>query len=78
MSDEPLMDTEDVARYLKVHVKTVMNLVNRGELIASKVGRHWRYRKRDVDAYLEQRQNRPRNESVLSDTRHEYEADTSK
>ena len=62
MSEEALMDTEEVARYLKVHAKTVISLVERGELIASKVGRHWRYRRSDVDAYLEKRQNRPRQE----------------
>lgn len=60
MSDEVLMDTEEVARYLKVHVKTVTNLIERGELLASKVGRHWRFRKSDVDAYLERRLSRPR------------------
>ena len=60
MTEESLMNTEQVAHYLNVHVKTVMNLLARGELIASKVGRHWRFRKSDVDAYLERHQNRPR------------------
>ncbi len=59
MPEEQLMDTEQVAAYLKVHVKTVTNMVDRGELKAYKVGRHWRYRKSDVDAYLEARQNTP-------------------
>ncbi len=66
MIEEPLMDTEEVARYLKVHVKTVMNLVERGELRASKIGRHWRYRKRDVDEYFESKLNKPRTEDKPS------------
>jgi excisionase family DNA binding protein len=66
MVEEPLMDTEEVARYLKVHVKTVMNLVERGDLRASKIGRHWRFRKSDVDEYFESRLNKPRTENKPS------------
>jgi excisionase family DNA binding protein len=56
MSDEKLMETDDVARYLSVHRKTVINLVERGELKGYRVGRNWRFRKSDVDAYLERQQ----------------------
>ncbi len=54
------MDTAEVARYLKMHAKTVVSMVERGELKAYKVGRHWRYRKSDIDEYLEQRRNIPK------------------
>ena len=57
MNEERLMDTEEVARYLGVHLKTVMNLIESKQLKASKVGRVWRLRKRDVDEYLERRSN---------------------
>lgn len=57
MSDEALMDTSQVAHYLRMHPKTIVSMVERGELKAYKVGRHWRYRKSDIDAFLEQRQN---------------------
>lgn len=60
MSDEALMDTSQVAHYLNMHPKTVVSMVERGELKAYKVGRHWRYRKSDIDAFLEQRQNIPK------------------
>ncbi len=59
MNTEKLMDTEEVAEYLGIHPKTVMNLVERKQLKASKVGRVWRFRKSDVDAYLERRSNFP-------------------
>lgn len=59
MSDEALMDTAEVAHYLKMHPKTITTMVERGELKAYKVGRHWRYRKSDIDAFLEERQNTP-------------------
>ena len=54
--DEKLMETDDVARYLNVHRKTVINLVERGELRGYRVGRNWRFRKSDVDQYLERQQ----------------------
>lgn len=60
MSDGPLMDTAEVARYLKMHAKTIVSMVERGELKAYKVGRHWRYRKSDIDAFLEARQSTPK------------------
>ena len=57
MADDRLMDTEEVANYLGIHQKTVMNLVESKQLKASKVGRVWRFRKSDVDKYLERRSN---------------------
>ncbi len=59
MTEEQLMGTEEVARYLHVHFKTVMHLVERGELPAYKVGRVWRYRKHDVDTWLDARKHVP-------------------
>ena len=59
VSDEKLMETDDVAHYLNVHRKTVINLVERGELRGYRVGRNWRFRKSDVDEYLE-RQREPK------------------
>ncbi len=50
------MITDDVAHYLNVHRKTVINLVERGELRGYRVGRNWRFRKSDVEAYLERQQ----------------------
>jgi len=53
MTKEELMTTDEVARYLRLHPRTVTNMAERGELLASKVGRHWRFRKSDVDAYVD-------------------------
>ena len=60
VSNEALLDTSQVAHYLKMHPKTIVSMVERGELKAYKVGRHWRYRKSEIDAFLEQRQNIPK------------------
>jgi excisionase family DNA binding protein len=76
VSNEALMDTADVARYLKMHPKTITSMVERGELKAYKVGRHWRYRKSDIDAYLEERQNTSRADEQQKDS-HGNESDKS-
>jgi len=51
------MDTEEVAKYLKSNRKPVTSLVRRKPTEASKVGRDWRFRKSDVDEYLERKSN---------------------
>jgi excisionase family DNA binding protein len=60
VSNEALLDTSQVAHYLNMHPKTIISMVERGELKAYKVGRHWRYRKSEIDAFLERRQNIPK------------------
>jgi excisionase family DNA binding protein len=52
---EPLMTTAEVAAYLRVPVATIHQWRYRSEgPRAAKVGRHLRFRKADVDAWLEQ------------------------
>ncbi len=67
MGEEHLMGTGEVARYLNIHFKTVMSLVERGELPAYKVGRVWRYRKSDVDAWLETKKHVPPEQKARRD-----------
>ncbi len=51
-TEEPMLTTEDVAKYLKVDVVTVRRLVTRGELAAYKVGSEYRFTKDDLLDYL--------------------------
>lgn len=52
MSDELVMTAEDVMAYLQVNLRTVYRLLHRG-LPGFRVGRQWRFRRRDVDAWLD-------------------------
>jgi excisionase family DNA binding protein len=47
-----LLAPEDVARILKVSVRTVRRLTSRGELRAVYPGRFPRYTEREVEAYI--------------------------
>ena len=53
MVDETLLTTDDVLAYLRVNLRTVYRLVSAGKIPAVRVGRQWRFRKCDIDAWLE-------------------------
>src|SRR5580765_3232833 len=58
MIEESFLTTEEVLEYLQVNLRTVYRLIKAGKIPAVRVGRQWRFRKRDIDAWLESQ--RPR------------------
>ena len=52
-TDEVFLTTEEVLEYLQVHLRTVYRLIKAGKIPAVRVGRQWRFRKRDIDAWLD-------------------------
>ncbi|HEX5108190.1 MAG TPA: response regulator [Vicinamibacterales bacterium] len=52
-SDDVFMTTEEVLEYLQVNLRTVYRLIKAGKIPAVRVGRQWRFRKRDIDAWLD-------------------------
>jgi excisionase family DNA binding protein len=61
MMDETFLTTEEVLEYLQVNLRTVYRLIKAGKIPAVRVGRQWRFRKRDIDAWLDSQ--RPRGEA---------------
>ncbi len=59
-NDETFLTTEEVLEYLQVNLRTVYRLIKAGKIPAVRVGRQWRFRKRDIDAWLDAQ--RPRSE----------------
>src|SRR3954464_8519593 len=57
--EEGFLTTEEVLEYLQVNLRTVYRLIKAGKIPAVRVGRQWRFRKRDIDVWLESQ--RPRN-----------------
>jgi len=51
--DEVFLTTTEVIDYLQVNLRTVYRLLKAGKLPAVRVGRQWRFRRADVDAWLE-------------------------
>lgn len=67
-NDEIFLTTEEVLEYLQVNLRTVYRLIKAGKIPAVRVGRQWRFRKRDIDAWLDSQ--RPRGErapAVIAD-----------
>lgn len=61
-NDEIFLTTEEVLEYLQVNLRTVYRLIKAGKIPAVRVGRQWRFRKRDIDAWLDTQ--RPRGEQA--------------
>jgi excisionase family DNA binding protein len=53
MIDETFLTTDEVLEYLQVNLRTVYRLIKAGKIPAVRVGRQWRFRKRDIDAWLD-------------------------
>jgi excisionase family DNA binding protein len=63
--DETFLTTEQVLGYLRVNLRTVYRLIKAGKIPAVRVGRQWRFRQRDIDAWLDSQ--RPRGGSIAAD-----------
>jgi excisionase family DNA binding protein len=53
MIEETFLTTEEVLEYLHINLRTVYRLIKAGKIPAVRVGRQWRFRKRDIDAWLD-------------------------
>jgi excisionase family DNA binding protein len=51
------LKTEEVLTYLRVTPRTIYRLIRTGELPAVRVGRQWRFRQDDLDAWLDRQAN---------------------
>src|SRR6187399_2393618 len=56
MTDDHFLTTEEVLDYLQVNLRTIYRLIKAGKIPAVRVGRQWRFRKRDIDAWLDGQQ----------------------
>jgi excisionase family DNA binding protein len=68
MIDETFLTTEEVLEYLQVNLRTVYRLIKAGKIPAVRVGRQWRFRRHDIDAWLDSQRPRsgPRPASVAA------------
>jgi len=68
-NDEIFLTTEEVLEYLQVNLRTVYRLIKAGKIPAVRVGRQWRFRKRDIDAWLDAQRPRGERAAVASTDR---------
>jgi excisionase family DNA binding protein len=59
-TETDILTLEELHGYLKIPKPTLYVLAQSGRIPAAKVGKHWRFRQRDVDEWLKAQQwNRP-------------------
>ena len=58
-TDDVFLTTEEVLSYLQVNLRTVYRLIKAGKIPAVRVGRQWRFRKRDIDSWLDSQRAAP-------------------
>jgi excisionase family DNA binding protein len=53
---ELLLDSDQAARLLRIHPKTLQKMARRGEIHGSHVGKLWRFRASDLNDWLYQQE----------------------
>ena len=53
--DGEILTVMEVAKFLRVPKSTVYKLARVGELPASKIGKHWRFLRRDIHEWMHSR-----------------------
>jgi excisionase family DNA binding protein len=53
---EPLLNSEQAAELLQTHHKTLQKLARRGQIHGSHVGKLWRFRISDLNAWLDRQE----------------------
>ena len=52
-ANEVFLTTQEILEYLHVNLRTIYRLIKARKIPAVRVGRQWRFRKGDIDAWLE-------------------------
>lgn len=52
MNEKEVLSSKEAGKFLTVDVQTVLKLVKTGELPGRRVGRHFKFLKKDLEKYL--------------------------
>ncbi len=55
MNSDEIMNIKDVSEYLKIPIATIYKLAQTGKIPAVKVGKHWRFMKKDLDRLFDKK-----------------------
>ena len=55
MIPDDILNIKEVADFLRIPVSTIYKLAQDGKVPAVKVGKHWRFMKRDLELLFEQK-----------------------
>ena len=64
---EELITLEELSRYLKISKPTLYKMVERGKIPALKIASQWRFKKEDINGWVEkQRKNKAKGSDQVS------------
>ena len=52
---DKILDIEELSRYLHIPVSTIYKLIREGRVPGVKIGKHWRFLKKNVDEMFDTR-----------------------
>ncbi len=56
MGDEEILTIVELSKYLKISKPSLYYLVQKGHIPGAKVGRHWRFSKKSIDKWIEEKE----------------------
>ncbi|HDZ76905.1 MAG TPA: DNA-binding protein [Candidatus Omnitrophica bacterium] len=65
MSEDKILTIEEVSSYLKIPKQTLYFWSRAGQIPAMKVGKHWRFKKSSIDAWIEEKENYSRQKNNI-------------
>ncbi len=69
--DDTILTIEEVAKYIKVSERTVLDWAQKGDIPAGKLGNVWRFKKSEIDRWINNRLEKSKTrEKELSDLQH--------
>lgn len=68
--DDRWLSVEEIADYLGINRDTVYKWIERKNMPAHKVGRHWKFKKDQIDAWVEAGKAAPESESHSTRSSH--------
>jgi len=64
--DDTFLTTEEVLDYLQVNLRTIYRLIKAGKIPAVRVGRQWRFKRADLDAWLDGQRSRKSRSAAMA------------
>ncbi|MDA3900017.1 MAG: PTS sugar transporter subunit IIA [Spirochaetes bacterium] len=69
--EDSIMTIEEIAKYIKVSERTVLEWAQKGDIPAGKLGNVWRFQKREIDQWISNKlAKRESKEKVIRDLKH--------
>ena len=69
ITDERLMTMKDVAEYLQIKERTIYGWVQNGQIPGFKLGNSWRFKREDIDLWIEERKKDTPRSQIIKDAK---------